>query len=407
MESPELGMELAPRAELSAAGAWDAVSLDDLHEPLLQKAVEFLQGFTPPHAEMPLWSVEYFKWKLGDSNPAGKGFLTCALAQGRVVGTVSVVLKRLWYNRHGVIGAEIGDTYTHPDFLKRPKERDAARPMSWPAASLDETSRDMRKSNIFSRLANDTRARALDAGIRTIYGTPNALARPGWVKRLQFKIHPTHDNRTFIRPTMAGLVRTRARLRPLSPLLALGEGAFEGMTFARWELQRMRGGYAIETMYRPTDELDALWHRLKDQHLFSLVRDRRYLQHRFFDHPLAHYVVYRASRGRQIQGVMVIRVLTMPWGKRYCSIADWFLDERQPHLFSLLLAHAVHQHRHAPIDGFYLWCGPHPAFRHALRWLGFVRAAPSPIIFYDSEEGRQFLEQCHDLDFTLASSDNI
>ncbi len=371
---------------------WDLLILDNLEESFLQKTAEFLQEFIRKDAD-PVWTVDYFKWKLGEQNPAGRGFLTCAVSEGRVVGAVSATVKRLWFNQQLVLGAEVGDTYTHPDFVRlRPARGETP---------------DFLKQSIFGRLATETRTRAMSRGIPIVYGTPNANARPGWEKRLGYKSHSSYDNRSFIRPTARGLESRGAVFKLASLPIFAGERTFKVLTHTFCEIQRFARGYKVEQMQESTEELDKLWNRLKGQHLFSLVRDRAYVQYRFFNHPLAKYKLFKISRHRRMEGFLVTRNLITPWGKRYCCLADWWIDESKPFLFPILVSHAIHEQDPTRIDGFYLWCGPYRKLRKSLRQLGFLRGPESPVIFFQNAEGSGILERCRDLDFTLAGSDNI
>ena len=89
---------------------WVSVNGDDLR--LINKAAAFLEReFRAADAD-PIWSVEYFQWKLGPSNPAGRGYLSLAILDDEVVGVVSLTKKRLLINGRHVVGGEVGDTYT-------------------------------------------------------------------------------------------------------------------------------------------------------------------------------------------------------------------------------------------------------------------------------------------------------
>ena len=392
------------REGVAARGVWEVRVADDLEEASLRKTTEFLRRFTPAGVD-PVWSVDYFKWKLGERNPAGRGLLTCAVAGGDVVGVTSLTPKRIWFRRTMLIGAEIGDTYTHPDFLRASTHREGSPPIAHGHSTDHRTSEYLSRS-IFGRLVSDTRARAIDRGMRLIYGTPNQLSRPGYEKRLNFRSHPTHHNQTFVRPTAQGVLGRYRRLRRGSWMLHRGEQMFGALTRALTVIQA-GGRYALARLERSSGELDELWDRLKGQREFSLVRDRLYFQHRFFDHPLANYVVHTASRDGRIHGVMVTRVMKTGLGKRYCGIADWLVDASHARLFPLLLAHVIRAHDREPLDGFQLWCAPQGGERLMLHRLGFIRVGEAPIIFFQNAEGHDVLHTCPSLDFTLASSDNI
>lgn len=383
-------------------GSWQVRVGDELDEQLLRQVVAFVQRFTPEGAD-PVWSADYFRWKLGDGNPAGRGWLTCAVSGDEVVGLTTVTPKRLWIDGAVVAGAEIGDTYTHPAFLRqRPdaRERGAGRR----PRSLEDRKSAYVSRSIFGRLVTETRARAEASGVGVIYGTPNHLSRPGYEKWLDFTRHPTHRNSRFVRPTARGLVSRYRWLRPAAWALSRTERALSALS--RRQAMRQRS-YVFGRLEQPSGALDELWDRLKGQRLFSMVRDQAYVRHRFFEHPLARYEIHTAAHQGRLCGILVTRVMSVSRGKRYGYVADWLVDAAHEPLFPRLLAQALCAQQPADLDGIQLWCGSSDAERFALRRLGFVRVDESPVILFQNEPGRAVASRCPALDFTLASSDNI
>ena len=173
---------------------WDIIIADDLSK--IGDAAKFLQSFYPPEIDT-IWSEDYFRWKLGKQNPAGAGFMTLAICDNNVVGTTTITKKRLWINGKLIIGGEIGDTYTHPDFLRQGKPAALHKLTPDPEAYLNKS--------IFGRLVTETISRATNAGVSIIYGTPNANSMPGYTKRLNFIEYKNYPNRNYIRPTPLGV----------------------------------------------------------------------------------------------------------------------------------------------------------------------------------------------------------
>jgi len=381
---------------------WQVQAFDQLEESDLQRMMAFLRRFMAPEAD-PAWSIESFRWKLGESNPAGRGFLTCAMVNDEVIGVTSVTSKRLWFRRQVIRGAEIGDTFTHPAFLRKGNRRE--RILS-PHISPEEQRAAYVRHSVFGRLVSETRMRALKAGVRLVYGTPNMSSLRGYEKRLQFLSHPTHRNHTFVRPTVRGLSKRYAIGQMLAWPLRGGEWFFDRLTACRLACD-VRGRYTVERFEHASSEFDELWDRVREQREFALVRDRAYVHHRFFASPIAAYRVYGARVDGQLCGMMVSRIVTRPGGKRYCYIADWVIDERQPHLFAWLVTHTLLDHDRTDIDAYHLWCGPQRQRHTVLRWLGFVPTSSSPVIFFQNDDGNAVMQECPVLDFTLASSDNV
>lgn len=388
--------------------SWEVVILDDPRKDLLQKAVDFLNTFLPEGMDS-VWSVEHFQWKL-QNNPAGQGFLSCAIADGNVVGTASITLKRIWYKNQMIIAGETGDTFTHPEYRK--KQRTKAAPYKKPTP-VNKNAEYLKKS-IFGRLVHENTTRALKRGINIIYGTPNEASRRGYEKRLNYKSHSMWEMNLH-RPTAQGIVSGKKLAflfkvlpnKPLSIMMSKIEQGIEFINYKFWEHKRKKLGYAIEITDQATADFNQLWERLKYQNEFSLVRDQIYFQHRFFKNPLAEYEVYKVKHQGEICGVIVIRIRSQAKGEKNCFIADWFFDESKKYLFPVMLAHVIHDQYSKKVNAFRAWSGENRIHTSVIRKLGFVPISKLPIIFFQGNEGKDLLETCLSLDFTIASSDNI
>ena len=374
--------------------------VDDLRGDLLQKVVDFLSSFLQEDAD-PLWSSEYFKWKL-QRNPAGRGFLSCAVSGDEVVGTASITLKRVWYNGKIVVAGETGDTYTHPAYRKRTLAKPHSKRQS------DNNSSDYFKKSIFGRLVRENTRRALDQGIGIIYGTPNEKSRPGYENRLNYKAHPMFELQ-LCRPTSMKLeyFSKSGLIRVTLPYLLEMERLIESAFFKLGQKKRKKDLIEINEVNELKPEIDELWERLRHQQKFSLVRDQTYFHHRFIDNPIATYCIYTAKSRGKLKGIIVSRIHSAGNGVKTCTIADWLFDKRDHSLFDLALGHVIHDHYRKGIHEFRAWLGERAAFASVFQKHGFFSWHRLPIIFYQSEQGKELLNSCPSLDFTIASSDNI
>ena len=387
---------------------WRIVILDDLQDELLAKSVSFLSSFVPEGGD-PVWSAKGFKWKLQE-NPAGPGFMLCVVLGDDVVGTNSITLKRVWYGGRELLAGEAGDIYVSPKV--RPTKRARSEPAEGPEPRSAKQA--YIEKSLSGKLRHEDTVRALKRGVDLIYGTPNQAAMPGWL-RLGYGVHPVEQT-SLIRPTAKTLASARGlRLlfdnpvgRVLLALLAGAERCVESVHFWFWALVGKVKGYQIEELEGPTEDLDTLWEKCKDQTPFSLIRDSAYFRHRFFENPLGTYRVFRTRKNGDICGVLVTRTRRVSSAKKYCYIADWLLESTHTGLYPVMLAHAIHRNYAADVGGFVTWTTELLPYLRVFRMFGFVRSsAKVPVIFYPTDIGKELLDDGIVMDFTLASSDNI
>ncbi len=140
----------------------------------LEKAVEFLNKSNKDIG----WSLEDMYRKLSNKNPSGKGYLAVAMHNKEIVGTASLTKKTALIKGVMVEVAEVGDTYTHPQFRRILKPRNYYRLNKDPESYVNKS--------MFGRLLTEVRDAALKDGVEIIYGTPNENSYPGYTKHLGF-----------------------------------------------------------------------------------------------------------------------------------------------------------------------------------------------------------------------------
>jgi Acetyltransferase (GNAT) domain len=89
---------------------------------------------------------------------------------------------------------------------------------------------------------------------------------------------------------------------------------------------------------------DALWQRVRGDHLVAIVRDQRYLTWRFVRRPDARYTILAATRAGEVSGYLVLR-LTDRGGVQRGYLVDFLVEGRSLPTFSLLVEHAVERLR--------------------------------------------------------------
>jgi hypothetical protein len=375
---------------------WSTVNDDELR--LTDKAVEFLQGeYCPPGAD-PMWSTEYFRWKLGNSNPAGRGYISLAMLDDRVIGTSALVKKRLLINGNECIGGEVQDAYSATAI------RHSCLPLN--LSPKDPNPNSYINKSIFGRLASEVRERADADGISVIYGTANHNSYRTYVNenKLRFFHCKEFQIESFSRPTSKLVFRKYPSLSFLSVPLQNIETfsiSLQKNIYNRCLCKSFTSDISV-----PSDaELGALWLRLKPVQGFSLVRDASYWRHRYQEHPIAKYTFFIIRERGHLVGVIVTRLFSVGDGKRVVSIAEWLIDEHIP--FGYILAEVINYYRYSGVDVFNLWAATfNQESSAAARSLFFSRGRVT-IIFADTPQARSLQTMAANIKFYLGSSDNV
>jgi len=375
---------------------WSTVTDDELR--MTDKAVEFLQGeFCPPGAD-PIWSTEYFRWKLGSSNPAGKGYLSLAILDDRVIGTISIMKKRLLINGYECMGGEVQDAYSAAAIRRNSRCINLSQKDSDPNSYINKS--------IFGRLTSEVRERAEADGISILYATPaseNSNSYPGFVKKLGFFDCKGFQVESFSRPTSKLVTRKYPSLSFLRILLRnieISSIALQKIIYS----QGLCRNRTFENRVPSADELDELWIRLKPVKGFSLIRDASYWRHRYLEHPIAQYNFFNIRERGHLVGIIVARLFLASGGKRVVSIAEWMNDEHIP--FGYVLSVVMNYYRDSGVEVFNLWA-ERPIQKRALARSLFLSRVGVHIILADTPDARSLQTKAAINNFYLGSSDNV
>jgi GNAT superfamily N-acetyltransferase len=373
---------------------WDVVADDDI--AFAGETAAFLGQFCPPEAD-PVWSEEYFRWKLGDANPAGTGFCTLARHDGKVIGSTTITRKRIWLGDRVEIGGEIGDTYTDADY-----RRQGQAAVKYPGQDSETA---YLNRSVFGRLVAETRARAEAAGLGLIYGTPNANSLPGYHNRLGFPEYVTQVTENFHRPTVGGIAERFSLPRASLPLLVPFDRLCSLVGDALSRIQAP--GFDVAPFDGDDAEIDALWDRTKHDLPFSLVRDAQWFRYRFQAHPLNTYEMFQVRRGPDLAALLVTRTFVTMRGRPYMYIADWLAGKNEGNALKRALNAALRRVTPATIDGVLLWAEQGSDMAAQARRSGFLARGKSSLIFADTAAARELAQRAPRLEFSIAFSDNV
>ena len=293
---------------------WEVKALDDLDPKGLEQVSDFFNTHFP-NVFYPKCTPEIFEWKLGSTNPAGRGFLTVALSHGKVVGTASGTRKKLFENGQSFVGMEIGDTFTHPDFRKHGK------------CITPKTSTGIEDEyftvSVFGRLVSETIARAQINDVKFVYGTPNENSRPPYLKRLKFKEISKGEifSNVLITSKFLSPRSTRWLLSIYESITKLFAGFFSYATLGRNSISEISSDGFLKICEKGFYQNSPVSGKIYLENSYSILR------HRYVEHPNYDYRFFLVSVKDDDVGVIVTTEILRPSGTLSFVISDWFFSE--------------------------------------------------------------------------------
>lgn len=322
---------------------------------------------------------EYYRWKIL-KNPLQQGIFHVAEDNGKVVGMTTVTPKRLRIFGRSVLGAEIGDTFTHPDYQRQ---------------------------GIFSTLVNLSRGEALQKGMAFIYGTPNDNSLPGYEKKLDFLQIPSPRVHSLVRPlNIKAVLKARFSSSILANGLAPLVAVFFGLRYKLRPSGMDREGIQFEEIDSFPGSVGVLWETVCSKYDWILERGKTYLDWRFIANPDS-YGVLSARDSRNMLGYLVTKLGR--WRDlRVGYLADFLTIENEPQVFEGLIYQAVEDFVKANADMVACWCVADSFYDRILRAKGFRVHEIVPIICYRKTDiGTEVLTRNARWHFTMSDSDNI
>lgn len=373
---------------------WSTVNDDELR--LIQQAVDFLQSKFCPEGAEPMWSAEYFRWKLGESNPAGKGYISLAMIGGKVVGVFSLAKKRILIDGVECVGGEIGDGYSSVAIMRSTK------PAS--LSSTDQNPDSYINKSVFGRLVSDVTSRAEADGLIFIYGTPNENSYLPLVNRLNYFELTGYFNSTFSRPTAMLVISKYPALKSLAPVLRAFDFSYQSVN-SFFCGSRASKGWEFEVGLPATQEIEALWVRVKPMRGFSLVRDEAYWRHRYCEHPFARHTFFSIREKGKLVGIVVIRVALVRKRKSVAYIVEWMLENQVK--FGSVLSYVMAHYRRTDVQSFSLWAQRGSREAKAAAKALFLFRGRAPIVFADHPTARSLQNTASETKFFFGSSDAV
>ncbi len=220
---------------------------------------------------------DFWKWEFTDG-PDGRAFIYLAEDEGRVAGHFADIPRRFSFNGDVRLGTLSLDLMVHPDF----RRRGIFVGMGRYAAER------VRKENGIVMTAFPIRK-------ETIAG----LLKIGWevVGELPVLVYPLR---------FRGIINRYLRFPPVSFLLGGAARGFYSL-FGGGRKEEMNRGIKIEEITGLDEGFDRFWEKASTAHSVLGVRDRAFLNWRYFRNPVRTYTIYRAMDNGEMVGYLILR----------------------------------------------------------------------------------------------------
>lgn len=321
---------------------------------------------------------EYYEWKCY-KNPVLQGEVWIAEDGNTLVGMKSMTPKKIKILDKVVIGAETGDTFTHPDYQRR---------------------------GIFTNLFRHAKEIGLDREIGFIYGTPNQNSLPGYILKLNYAQIPI-ELRSLVKPLCTKrLLQTKLRFSPLASVLSLVIAVVFKTIFTIGTSRIAKSDVCIRQEMSFPNDIAILWEQTSRNYDVALIRTKDYLEWRYVTNPETYLILIARNSNGAILGYMVAKD-TFHGDIPTCTITDFLILEEDPNIFKQLLI-ALFQKldcKGANIVSVVVVKGSY--YDKFLLKAGFIPHNEIPLICYRSEVGNQLLKGGCKWHFTLGDTDNL
>lgn len=331
-------------------------------------------------------SAFYYEWKIY-RNPFQQGILLLERDQDMVVGSISVTPKKLSIGGNILLGAELGDAYTHPDYQRK---------------------------GIFTSCVQHCSILAVSQNIDVIYGRADPQLVSLYYRKLSY-LHCSHLNvSTLSKHTnfMLALIKSLIKLLlfkrqeiPFIHLVKTFPKIIVTSLFSKFLSQKHQSFVILNVDYFP-DDIDGYWGN-KNRFVFLNVRDKTYLDWRFIQNP-DQYQIKIAIEEESCIGYIVTKLSN---NGKTGYICDFISKNDREDVFTALVKDSEKQLRKCGVKTIRTWSVECSSYYQSLSKNGYYDRGSNfrqPIIVYShTKYGKLLLESKAPWHFTMADSDHI
>jgi hypothetical protein len=327
---------------------------------------------------------EYYEWKVYN-NPVMAGDIHLEMRDGLVVGSSTVMPRKVAILNQVILAAETGDNFTLPEY---------------------------RRQGINAKALTIAKDYAIVHRIDLNYGSPNeanyrVLMKLEWKPCeyihwafLRKSLNPMWLAFKLIAKIILGkqVQKNFRHLKHLSRRLTTRR--------PMQVLQNSRANdFAVMQIDRFTNEVDPLWG--KPRYSFFIYRDKEYLNWRYFDNP-DKFIVLAAFKGQDCLGYSALKLSN---DKRTGILCDFVTMNDRSDVFLALVCESEKILRQNGVNSIQLRCIVDSPYYRDLNTLGYYdpgRESYSRVVIYAKTEiGKRILENPGRWHFTFGDTDEV
>jgi GNAT superfamily N-acetyltransferase len=297
--------------------------------------------------------ADYYAWKLfGGDSPIPNGYV--ARDDGRAVGYQASCHRRFRFGQTPTWATELGDSMVHSEY---------------------------RRQGMWESLTAHVIDNALEHSFYPVYGFPNKLSYPGYIKKLSMT--------KLLDVWRLVMVHQPEKLSedmhvPAWTIKAANAPFMAARSISRRMMALVRRPVKVERVVNIGEWANDLWESARTNDEAGVIKDREYLHWRFEQNPDV-YRIYRATRYGQTLGMLVTKVRAQTPDKVYGFIADMLVPSYDRSVMHALLLEAEFDFQADQVVLIDAWSTLHPFYLPTLVSFGFVPAMRLPFIVPQSQ----------------------
>ena len=370
---------------------WHIVKLNPPSKLQCKKFAHFMRHQKKNPSGYPLEKDSIPDWKLR-KNKTNKGFLSLMITnkEKKIISSCSVTPKKIWDGENLLLGGEIGDTFTDKEFQRK---------------------------GMFKNLVHATTEISQNSGLDIIYGLPNHLSLPGYLKKLNFKIKENiylqsctlilntkilvkklkRDNDNYIYNRIKNIIFSFLSISQIWHFI---------LKLSTKNLINVNLEIKFENTF--TEDYNLLWEEVRNGIFFAHVRDSSYLNWRFCDSPFDFKILSVRKKGI-LKGYLIF-LIDPNQNKnkiRRLQIIDWIFNPVDFKSVGVSLLKTVVKFSLANnIDVISSYRSENSPIQLPWNRFGFIHSSRSkPMIIHNNKIGSKIIDNQIAWHFTLADTD--